>query len=448
MQNIFRASTFNLAEAQEFIEQHRLTKLPHYIKMKEYYDGKHDILARTQTDTSKPNIKLVNNFPSYIVEQSANYFMGTPVQYSCDNDALMEKLQDILKYNDSADIDAQHAENLGIYGCSFELHYIDKEDDLVDTRFAVVSPEEIFVVYDYDLVPSPLYAIRYYTVELVKNEPTTKVEVYTTNQVLYYTLSGSEWILEGEIEHLYKDVPVIEILNNNDRVNDFEKVISLIDEYNRLESDSANDFAAFTDAYLFLKGALLDETAAVDMKNNRIINVAEEGAEASFLIKEIQDGALENVKNRIVNDIHKFSNVPNLTDESFSGNLSGVAIKYKLLGLENIASKKERRFKKGLQRRLELLTSLLFVRGLIAKSNYFDVNIAFNRTMPANDTEIIENVNKLTGTVSQETLLTMLPFIDDAKAEMQRIKDEAAKDNSYEAAFTLPSVTTNQTPVE
>jgi SPP1 family phage portal protein len=444
--NIFRASEFNLKEVYDFIYVHRVSYQPHYQRLKDYYDGAHDILQRTQTDTSKPNNKLVNNFCDYIVNQAAAYFMGTPVSYTSDNEALLLKVQDIMMYNDEADINSQHAENIGIYGSSFELHYIDKEDSLIDTRFAVVSPQEMFIVYSYDLIPAPLYAVRYYQVENnsidnSNNFSKYKVEIYTPNQVLYYVLDGSLWQLENEVEHFYNDVPVVEVMNNTDRVGDFEKVLTLIDQYNLLESDSANDFEYFSDAYLFIKGAGLDETSAAQMRTNKIINVVEPDADASFLTKDIQDVALENFKNRIVNDIHKFSGIPNLTDENFAGNLSGVAIKYKLLGLENIAGKKERRFKKALQRRLELLTRLLFVRGIIPQSNYFDIEIAFKRTLPANELEQAQMIQTLYGTVSRETLLSLLDFIPDAAEEMARIQAEKA-DNSFEAAFTDTSVVT------
>ena len=48
-----------------------------------------------------------------------------------------------------------------------------------------------------------------------------------------------------------------------------------------------------------------------------------------------------------------------LMNENFAGNTSGVAIKYKLIGLEQIRSRKEREFKKALQRRIELIGGML-----------------------------------------------------------------------------------------
>ena len=445
---LFRAHELDLNEVKNFIETHERTVKPRLEKLKKYYEGDHDILRRQMEDISKPNNKLVNNFPDYIVNQAAAYFMGTPVSYVSENGKLMELLQKIFNYNDEHDINSQHAENIGIYGNSYEIHYVDKEDSVIDTRFAVVSPLEMFIVYDYDLVPSPLYAVRYYQFPNDEHKQIYNLEIYLTDKVLYYTLSSGAFQLNKEIEHFYADVPVIEVINNNDRVGDFEKVLSLIDSYNILESDSLNDFEYFSDAYLFLKGAYLSVEEAQSMKENRLINVQDEHAEATFLTKNIQDSALENFKNRLVNDIHKFSAVPNLTDESFSNNLSGVAIKYKLMGLENIAGKKERRFKRALQRRIELLTNLLFVRGFTQKASYMDISINFKRTLPANALEEVEMVRDLTGTISEETLIGLLSFIDDPALELERLKAEKVDDDSYARAFPSAQQVINETDLE
>ena len=67
------------------------------------------------------------------------------------------------------------------------------------------------------------------------------------------------------------------------------------------------------------------------MKENRVIILDEDG-EADWLIKSENDTVSENLKNRYKNDIHKFAKVPDLSDEAFSSNASGVAIKYKLFG--------------------------------------------------------------------------------------------------------------------
>ena len=83
------------------------------------------------------------------------------------------------------------------------------------------------------------------------------------------------------------------------------------------------------------------------------------------------------------------SHVPHLCDESFGGNLSGVAIAYKLWGLEQLCAMKERKFKKGLQRRIELITNILNIKG--GHYDYKDSEIPQEQTGKQSGTDTDRN---------------------------------------------------------
>ena len=51
-----------------------------------------------------------------------------------------------------------------------------------------------------------------------------------------------------------------------------------------------------------------------------------------------------------------------MSDESFGGNVSGVAMEFKLLGMENITKIKTRYYKKGLRKRLRILLIFTQIR--------------------------------------------------------------------------------------
>lgn len=418
------------ADISHFIHEHQMNDLPRLRMLKDYFLGDHAILRRTY-EPFKPDARQVHNFANYITNQATSYFMGTPISYTSEDEAALQMVQDILTYNDEADMNATHAENMSIYGVSYELLYVDK-DSYIDTRFAVINPEEMIVIYDYALEPNIIAAIRYYEDTI----GTLNVEYYDNKSFNVYSGSINGLTLVESTEHFFKDVPVAVYINNNNRQGDYEQVLTLIDEYNLLNSDTANDFQYFSDAYLFLSGATIDNEDAINMKENRIINIDDPSAKAEWLVKNIQDTALENYKDRIVNDIHKFSAVPNLTDESFASNLSGVAIKYKLLGLENLAAMKERKFKKGIQRRFELLFNLLYTRGKSA-ANYMAIKPTFKRSLPANLVEETEMVRNLQGITSKETMLSLLSFIEDVQAELEQIEKEREESNAFiDEAYT------------
>jgi SPP1 family phage portal protein len=236
-------------------------------------------------------------------------------------------------------------------------------------------------------------------------------------------------ILDEEIPHYFGMCPVVIFKNNEDETGDFEKVISLIDAYDKMESDSLNDFEYFCDAYLALIGFTADADDVKSMKENRVL-LLDKDTDAKWLTKEEHDSTIENMKIRIDKDIHKFSKCPNLSDEDFASNASGVAIKYKMVGTENLVSVKERKFKKGLQRRLELISILQDKK--YSSFDWRGIDIIFTRNLPTNDTEIANMVNTLSSIVSTETLLAQLPFVENVQDEMERIDKEKEKNPFYD----------------
>ena len=70
-------------------------------------------------------------------------------------------------------------------------------------------------------------------------------------------------------------------------------------------------------------------------------------ARAEYITRTFDESGVEILKKAIEQDIHKFSHIPCMSDESFGGNVSGVAMEFKLLGMENITKIKTRYYRKG-----------------------------------------------------------------------------------------------------
>ena len=158
-----------------------------------------------------------------------------------------------------------------------------------------------------------------------------------------------------------------------------------------------------------------------ELKRNRVMLLDDDG-DAKWLIKEINDAWVENYKDRVRRDIHKFSYTPDMQDESFGNNLSGVSIRYKILAMEQIRSNKERKFKKGLQRRIELICNSLSLEKDI--DLFTNINIKFANTLPQNIYELSQTIKNLSPYLSSETLLNQLPFVENAKEELEKKKAE------------------------
>jgi len=109
-------------------------------------------------------------------------------------------------------------------------------------------------------------------------------------------------------------VPIVVYKNNEEEIGDFEPVISLIDAYDKIQSDSVNDMEYFADAYLALYGMSgTDANDIAAMKEQRVLLMASD-AKAEWLVKQINDTYVENLKHRLEEDIHKFSACPSMTD--------------------------------------------------------------------------------------------------------------------------------------
>lgn len=397
------------------------------LKLKEYYLGKHDILIRDDKKDTAPDNRLINSFPKYITDMHVGYFVGQPILYSAndlkseDDDALLEKLMDIFKYNDEQEENLELAKMCSITGKAYELMWV---DDDANVRFNYIDPAEMFVIYDTSIEKKILYAVRFYEYEDA-GVKTRYVEVYDDRRVRYYEGVGG-LKLAKEVPHYYGDVPVILYENNAEQRGDFESVMSLIDAYDLSASNTLNDMEQFTDAYLVLVNMLgTDDEDVEKLKEDRVLLIDDNG-DAKWLIKDVNDAWVENYKNRLKADIHKFSYTPDMTDENFGSNLSGVSLRYKLLAMEQLRSNKERKFKKGLQRRIELICNFLKITN--KELTYTGIDMQFNNTLPINVLETAQIISTLSPFLSKETLIEQLPFVENAAEELE--KKEAEDDYS------------------
>lgn len=426
---------------KKLIEKHRQNQVPRLQKLDDYYHTKNHILSRVMKDENKPNNKVAHPYASYITDTLTGYFMGEGVTYSSLDEQALEELNMILAYNDSQDEDTELAKDMSIFGCGIELLYNDEQGDV---RIKRLDPREVVLVYDDTLEEELLYAIRYYQCEDIMLEKRYyTIEVYSKDTIDVYKSDENinSLSLVSSNTHYFELVPVCVFLNNEEQIGDFEPVISLIDAYDQMEADSLNDFEYFVDAYLCLTGLNAEAEDVQAMKENRVL-LLDADSSASWLIKDTNDTNIENVKTRLDKDIHKFSKVPDMSDEAFSGNASGVAIKYKTLPMENIVAIKERKFKKGLQRRIELIFNIVSI--LSSAHDWRAIEIAFTRNLPTNDTEIASVVSTLSGIVSNETLLAQIPFVENVQSEMDKVESEKESNPFYDVRLGLTGEDTDE----
>ncbi|MCM1212922.1 MAG: phage portal protein [Lachnospiraceae bacterium] len=396
-----------------------------YGKLHDYYVGKHQILYERKRSGADPNNRLVNNMARYITDTATGYFLGQPVIYGSRDEGFLEAIQDIFDYNDEQDHNMELAKNCSISGSCFEMLYLDEDARI---RLARIPPGQGIMIYETDSgFSEPMAFIRRIISRDKNRNEIQKVEFWNAHMVMRFrSVGGGVLNLEAVQEHYWQDVPFVEYINNEERIGDYEGVITMIDAYNRVQSNTANYFQYNDDAILkVLRLGDVSEDDVKRMKEQGAI-VLEDGGDVDWLLKKVDDTALENYKNRLREDIHTMANVPHLCDEAFGGNLSGVAISYKLWSLEQLCAIKERKFKRGLQRRIELITNILSIMG--DSFDYRDMDIKFRRNKPQNDKEIAEIVTMLSDDLSRETRLQMIPSVENVQDELERLEEEKNKD--------------------
>ena len=409
-------------------------------KLHEYYTGLSAITERTRT-TGLPNNRLMHGYPAYIATMTSGYLIGDPVQYGVDEEQeqALSALQDAYNAADVQSIDAEIALNQAVYGRGVELVYADSQ---ARPRTTALDPQNAFVVYADDAEGLPLFGVHRLTAVDSSGEVNTKrYTVYTDSEVIEYSVQDSYLGSEtSRYAHNFPYVPMVEYWNNSAQTGDFEGVISLIDAYDVLQSDRVNDKEQFADALLVLTGVVGFDapegdtrTAAQRLKQEGTLSLPDPQAKAEYLIKQMSESDTEILKDAIKSDIHKFSHVPDMTDEQFAGNSSGVAMKYKLLGLEQLTKIKERWFREGLRWRLRLFASFLSLKG--APSLDADaVQMMFRRSLPVNDLEIAQMVQMLSGLVPAKMLLSQVPFIEDVQSAFDELEQEKQANIAAQAA--------------
>ena len=238
----------------------------------------------------------------------------------------------------------------------------------------------------------------------------------------------------SKVPHYYRQVPITVFTLNKDEESIFAQVISLQDAYNTVLSDNLNDYETFADAYMVIKGMTADDDDLDSMKTHRVL-LMDSDASAEYLTKNFSDAQTQNILNTINKKIHSIANSPDFTDETFMAE-SGVALRYKLVGFENTASGIENQMKKALTKRIELLSEILKLTD--NEIIWADVNIQFTRNLPTDITESVNMVSALQGIVSDETLLSLLPFINDPATEVEKLKQQK-KENVNLFDFSLSS---------
>lgn len=405
-----------------------------YKMLEDYYLGKHNIFTRTKEERLKNN-KVMINHAKYITDTNVGYLLGNPVDYQATEGYDIEPILDAYKKQTINDLDSEIAKDVSMFGLQYEYVYANGD---AEPKSCEIDNKNAIIVYDDTVEHNKLFGLIYRPIKEGTTFKYWDIIYVDDKEIINYRSTDKTLSKKGKTQpHMFGKVPLICYKNNPEFLGDYEPVISLIDAYNLLQSDRVNDKEQLVDAILCLYGMDFDDTQAEMLKDSRMLaNIPTDGR-VEYLVKTLQEGDVDILRQNIENDIHKISMVPNMSDANFVGNASGVAIRYKLLAFEQNIKNKERYMEKGLMERFELYNNFLVALSKMSEVPIEEVDAVFKRNLPSNDYEISQMINNLADYVDAETLISQLSFIKDASeiVELKKQEDEAKPKDPYDDLF-------------
>lgn len=422
----------NKQQIEKLISHH--SRIVQRIKTNQnYYEGSHAVLMRNKKYKGSANNKIVCNHAKEISDTATGYFLNSPISYSTYDKvheaSELSRLQEAFDVANVDETDSDNAQSMSVCGVAYEYVYV--KENTTDIAVRNIEATNTFLVYDDTIEQNLLFGVYYYCfTDAITDSKCYRATVCTKNLIYEMILEcngTNHRLVQEPVPHLFGNVPIVEYRNNKLGIGDFEQQISLIDAYNTLMSDRVNDKEQFVESLLVLYGTLLGDDgeevseAMKVLKENGLLELPSD-SKAEYLSRTFDENGMEILRKALKEDIYTFSHIPNLTDENFVGNSSGVAMEYKLLGLQMITSEKEKNYKKGLKRRIELFSNFLNIKAIAINPN--NIKITFKRALPKNVAELAQTISNLSGKVSTETLISQLPFVEDVTSEIEKVRQE------------------------
>lgn len=458
-----------IARLKNFVGTHRAEQLDRLKELKRYYLADNNIKYRDEkSDKYSADNRIASDWAKYITVFEQGYMLGNPVEYKNENAEIQALIDNFSKQNNEQEHNVAIKTDLAIYGRAYELlNTFQDVDGSVWVKLYRMNPEQTFVIYDDSYEQRSLMAVNYYSISYGNGHKRDFVKVYTDDAIYEYVDDNQEadtLRLKETSEHFFNGVPVNEFSNNTDRTGAFEAVLDSIDAYDLSQSELANFQQDSNEALLVISGNPFTGVDDKDFLEDGRINpngrlavsqsfkkakilVLDDNPipggsspSAHYLIKSYDTAGAEAYKERLVNDILRFTFTPDTTDNNFGGVQSGEAMKYKMMAADNYRGKQELLFEKGLMRRLRLAVNIWKIKGNDS-GNYALINqtdIVFTPNLPQNNNEMVAIVKNLYGVVSEQTIVEILERVTgvNAETELERLKEDTEK-----ALEMLPRIT-------
>lgn len=426
-----------------------------------YYDNEHDILKRRrtmigedgklQTVGNLPNNRAIDNQYAKMVNQKANYLFGQPFAMECKNEQYVGLLKKVFnkRFMKTLKNSGKAAYNGGI---AWLYPYYTEEGEFAFRLFPAYEILPFWKDNEHTMLD---FAVRLYLAigyEGATPKVIEKVEVYGMDGVHKFILDRGTLIpdLVGEGEpdccHVamadstgkvqgfnWSRIPLIPLKCNEDETPLLKRVKSLQDGINAMLSDFENNMQEDArNTILVLKN--YDGTNLGEFRKNLATYGAvkiryDESAKGGVETLEINVNA-ENY--RAILEIFKKALIENAMgydakDDRLSGNPNQMNIQSMYSDIDIDANDTETEYQAAFEEILWFVNAHLANTGQGSYEGE-EVTIIFNRDILMNESEVIDNCQKSVGILSDETIIGQHPWVDDPKAEMERLEKQKQKE--------------------
>jgi len=388
---------------------------PERERLYDYYRGTQSV-NKGEAVRGRPDNRLRVPFPRYITEVHTGYFLGVAPTFAFPREDTAAAFTSL-----AGELGLEHllfdiGRDLSICGAGFALVWLDRSG----LRACRCDPLNCFTLYSPAADPEPLGTVRLYQ----DHVGDTRGVLHQADRLHRFLWDGHRVRWQGVEENLLGGLTLIPFVNNCEGSGDFEPVTGLVDAYNLLLSGAMDDMQSVANAFLALYGMQGTTQEDINDANRTRILSLSEGGRAEFVVKNLNHEALSQLEHNLRRSILQLSMTPDLSDESFAGNASGVALQYKLWGIEQVRAAKERSFTAGLYRLLGVISGGLRLLG--SPADLSGVHITFYKNLPQNLTEQVEQLLSLSDILSRRTILEQLPWVQNVEEELQRKAAEAS----------------------
>lgn len=368
------------------------------------------------------NNKLNNAFDVEIVDTRTGYMHGVPIVYRDEDDEETELIKQFNLLNNIPDKDSELGKMAAICGYASRIIYIDKEGN---ERIKNLKPyNTIFLGED---ISEPEFSMHYYPVE---DNDTKQITWYAEfyDDTHYHVFTGGEQAMHaGDTKaHLADYNPLFGIPNNEELIGDAERVIALIDGYDRALSDASSEISQTRLAYLVLKGLGMDEEEIQQLNKSGAFELYDDKQDVKYLTKDVNDTMIENHLDRLEKNIMRFAKSVNFNSDEFNGNVPVIGMHLKLMALENKCITFERKMTAALRYQFKVLYSIWKRKNKRTGSDldYLNVSYLWTRNIPVNKLEEAQVLTTLNGQVSDRTRYALSTLVEDPEDEIAQLNAE------------------------